>query len=154
MRIHGSCHCRNVGYRLEWLPEPAVIPARACGCTFCVRHGGVWTSCPTGELVIRVQDRERVSRYAFGTRTADFHVCAVCGGVPVVTSEIDGTTYAVVSVNAMQDVDPSRLARAPVSFDGEDVAQRLQRRVRGWIPKVRFEFGTGDALPVVPVLER
>ena len=72
----------------------------------------------------------------------------------MVTSEIDGTTYAVVSVNAMQDVDPARLARAPVSFDGEDVAQRLQRRVRGWIPKVRFEFGTGDALPVVPVLER
>jgi len=54
----------------------------------------------------------------------------------------------------MQDVDPARLARAPVSFDGEDVTQRLQRRVRGWIPKVRFEFGTGGALPVVPVLER
>jgi hypothetical protein len=141
MRIHGSCHCGNIRYELDWQPEPAEIPARACGCSFCVKHGGVWTSCATGTLAVRVQDPARRSTYAFGTRTADFHVCATCGAVPVVTSRIDGRLYAVVNVNAMDGVDPALLKRAPVSFDGEDEPVRLARRARGWIPDVRFVDG-------------
>jgi len=150
MLICGSCHCANITFRLDWSPDPAEIPARACTCSFCVKHGGVWTSCPTGELVIRMRDPSRVSRYAFGTRTAEFHVCTVCGGVPAVTSEIDGTTYAVVSVNAMDGVDASLFRRAPISFDGEDAAARLSRRARGWIPTVRFERGEQQAFGATP----
>ncbi len=138
MLIRGSCHCGNVTFRLDWRPEPVEIPARACSCSFCAKHGGVWTSCPTGELLVEFADASRVSEYSFGTKTARFHVCAVCGAVPVVTSLIDGRTYAVVNVNAMEGVDQSLLRRAPVSFDGEDEATRLKRRVNGWIPSVRF----------------
>jgi hypothetical protein len=58
--------------------------------------------------------------------------------VPVVTSRIDGRLYAVVSVNAFEDVDPSLLRRAPTSFDGEGKDSRLARRKRGWIADVRF----------------
>lgn len=141
MQIHGNCHCGNIGYTLDWLPEPTEIPARACGCSFCVKHGGVWTSCPTGALSIRIASRARHSVYAFGTRTADFHVCATCGAVPVVTSTIAGRTYAVVNVNAMEGVPASMFRHAPVSFDGEDETTRLARRVRGWIPRVAFEDG-------------
>jgi hypothetical protein len=61
--------------------------------------------------------------------------------VPVVTSEIDAKTYAVVSVNAMDDVDPALLRRAPVSFEAEDESTRLARRARGWIRNVRFNGG-------------
>jgi hypothetical protein len=138
MLIRGSCHCGNVSFRLDWQPEPTEIPARACSYSFCVKHGGVWTSCPTGSLLVEVKDFSRVSKYSFGTGTADFHVCSSCGAVPVVTSEIGGRTYAVVSVNAMDDVSPSLLKRAPVSFEGEDEPARLARRARGWIPDVRF----------------
>lgn len=141
MLIRGACHCGNIRFTLDWQPEPGEIPARACGCTFCQKHGGVWTSCPTGELTVAVADPARVNRYAFGTRTADFHVCAACGAVPVVTSLIDGTTYAVVNVNTFEGVDASLLRRAAVSFDGEDEAGRLARRARGWIPRVRFSGG-------------
>jgi hypothetical protein len=144
MRIQGACHCGNVTFRLDWQPEPCEIPARACNCTFCRKHGGVWTACPTGSLSVQLADPARVSRYAFGTRTAAFHVCASCGVVPVVTSEIGGTTYAVVNVNTFEGLDPSLLRRAPVSFDGEDEASRLARRARGWIPSVRF-VQRGDA---------
>jgi hypothetical protein len=143
MLIHGSCHCGNLRFRLEWRPDPSEIPARACSCSFCVKHGGVWTSCPTGALDVRVRDPRRHSRYAFGTKTAQFHICATCGAVPVVTSEIDARTYAVVSVNAMDGVDAALFRRAPVSFDGEDESTRLARRARSWIPDVRF--GNGDA---------
>ena len=139
MRIEGSCHCGNIAYELAWEPDPAEIPARACGCTFCVKHGGVWTSNPKGVLEVRVARPEDVSEYAFGTKTAVFHVCTKCGVVPVVTSEIDGHLYAVVSVNAFDNVDASLIRRSPASFDGEGVESRLERRKRNWIGTVRFE---------------
>ena len=102
MVINGKCHCGNVSFVLEWQPEPLEIPARACTCSFCTKHGGVWTSCPTGSLKVSVMDRSLVSKYAFGTRTATFHVCSLCGVVPVVTSEIEGRLYAVASVHAFE----------------------------------------------------
>ena len=114
------------------------IPARACGCSFCVKHGGVWTSNPAGALTVTVQDPSRVSRYVFGTETAEFHICARCGVVPVVTSRIDGRLYAVVSVNAFEGVDPERVRRAPMSLDGEDTGARLARRRRNWIADVTW----------------
>ena len=142
MLIHGSCHCGNISFELDWKADPSEIPARACTCSFCSKHGGVWTSKPDGALRITVKDPSLVSKYAFGTRTADFHICAKCGIVPVVTSTIDGVTYAVVSVNAFNDVDRSMLRPAPISFDEENEETRLARRKRGWIRDVRFVRGT------------
>ncbi len=138
MVIHGSCHCANIAFELAWEPDPREIPARACDCTFCTKHGGVWTSNPHGKLRVRVKDPARVSKYSFGSGTAVFHVCGRCGAVPVVTSRIDGTLYAVVSVNAFDGVDPALLKRAPVTFEGEIVDDRLARRKRGWIRDVDF----------------
>jgi hypothetical protein len=136
--IEGRCHCGNISFSLEWNPPPAEIPARACGCTFCQKHGGVWTSNPRGALSVTVKDPALRSIYNFGTKTADFHVCARCGIVPVVTSRIDGRVYAVVSVNAFEGVEPSRLKRSPANFDGEGTDSRLERRKRNWIPDVQF----------------
>jgi hypothetical protein len=141
MLISGRCHCGNLSFRLDWTPEPAEIPARACGCSFCAKHGGVWTSCPTGSLEVRVREPAAVSRYTFGTGTADFHVCARCGVVPVVTRRVEGRLRAVVSVNAFEGVDPARLRVVPVSFEGESAADRLDRRARHWVPDVVFVEG-------------
>jgi hypothetical protein len=142
MRISGSCHCGNITFRLDWRPEPTEIPARACTCSFCAKHGGLWTSCPTGSLRITVRQPELVSKYSFGTRTADFHVCSSCGVVPVVTSRIDGRLYAVVSVNAFQDVDPALVRRAAATYDGESESTRLARRKLNWIADVEIHAGT------------
>jgi hypothetical protein len=138
MLIRGKCHCGNISFSLVWEPDPAEIPARACGCSFCTKHGGVWTSNPRGALEVAVKDPRLVSKYAFGTRTADFHVCVRCGIVPLVTSRIDERLYAVVSVNAFEGVDQSLLRRAPASFDGEGNDTRLARRKRNWIGNVKF----------------
>jgi hypothetical protein len=141
MLLSGRCHCGNISFTLRWEPEPAEIPARACGCSFCTKHGGVWTACPTGSLEVRLQEPSRVSKYAFGTKTAEFHVCSDCGIVPVVTSRIDGRLYAVVSVNALEGVEPSLLRRAPATFDGESEETRLARRKRNWIANVEVVVG-------------
>src|SRR6476659_8909134 len=121
MMIRGRCHCGNISFRLAWEPDPAAIPARACDCTFCSKHGGLWTSNPEGSLEVEIAHPELVSRYEFGTRTATFHVCGRCGVAPVVTSDIDGRTYAVVSVRAFENVDPALLKPGPVTFEGEEL---------------------------------
>jgi hypothetical protein len=141
MLIHGKCHCGNISFSLTWEPDPTEIPARACTCSFCVKHGGVWTSSPRGALKVVITDASLVSRYAFGTRTADFHVCTRCGIVPVVTSRIDDHLYAVVSVNAFESVDPALLRRSPANLDGEGTDSRLARRKRNWIADVSILEG-------------
>ena len=137
MVLNGKCHCGNIAFELEWAGDPAAIPARACGCSFCVKHGGVWTSNPKSRLVVTVRDASLVSKYTFGSRTAAFHVCSRCGAVPLVTSAIANNLYAVVNVNVLENVDPSRLRHAAASFEGEDVASRLTRRTQNWIADVR-----------------
>jgi hypothetical protein len=138
MLIHGACHCGNISFALNWTPDPSEIPARACDCSFCTKHGGVWTSNPKASLKLHVEDPSLVSKYAFGTGTAQFHICSRCGVVPVVTSEIEKRLYAVVSVNAFNDVDPALLHRTPAAFDGESVESRVARRTRNWIADVQY----------------
>ena len=138
MRIQGRCHCGNIAFDLDWDADPPLIPARACDCTFCVKHGGVWTSNPRESLVVTVAEPARVSRYEFGTRTACFHVCSRCGAVPLVTCDIDDHVYAVVNVNTFENVQAEWLQRSPASFAGEDVAARLGRRRCNWIADVAF----------------
>jgi hypothetical protein len=139
MLIKGTCHCGNIAFELDWEGDPPEIPARACGCSFCVKHGGVWTSNPNSRLVVTIRDPALVSTYAFGTRTAEFHVCSRCGAVPFVTSEIAKRLYAVVNVNVLENVDQAWLRRASASFEGEDVESRLARRSRNWIRDVRIQ---------------
>jgi hypothetical protein len=90
---------------------------------------------------VRLADPARVSRYEFGTGTADFLVCARCGAVPLVISRIEGRDYAVVNVNTFDGADAARIQIAPASFDGEEVSGRLARRMRNWIGDVRIEEG-------------
>ena len=144
MLIHGKCHCGNISFDLVWEPDPIEIPVRACTCSFCIKHGGVWTSTPGGALKVVIKDSSLVSNYAFGTRTAEFHTCTRCGVVPVVTSRIEGALYAVVSVNAFEGIDPSLFRRASASFDGEGTDSRLARRKRNWIAKVQHVEGGTD----------
>jgi hypothetical protein len=137
--LRGKCHCGNIAIALEWPSATPEIPARACGCSFCVKQGGVWTSHPDAKLTVSVGDAALVSQYLFGTRTATFHICARCGGVPLVTSRIDDGLYAVVNVNALENVEPSWLRRSSSDFEGESVERRLARRKRNWIADVRID---------------
>jgi len=134
-RIHGGCHCGNIRFTLDWPGTGPTIPVRACGCGFCTRHGAVWTSHPNGRFSLRIADDSKATRYRFGTKTADFHVCSTCGVAPIVTCVIDGKRYAVVNVNTFEDVDPADLDRASTDFEGETTDSRLARRLHSWTPE-------------------
>jgi hypothetical protein len=91
MLIHGKCHCGNIAFDLELEGNAPELPARACGCSFCVARWRLDIP-PKATLAVTIRDRALVSPYAFGTRTATFHVCARCGTVPLVTSEVAVTS--------------------------------------------------------------
>jgi hypothetical protein len=139
MRIQGSCHCGNIRYEFDIPGAAKDLGVRACSCSFCVKHGGAWTSHRQGKLAAVVRDGTLLSIYRFGTRTAEFYVCSGCGAVPFVTSDIESHLYAVVNVNTFDGIDPSSLARAPADFEGETSDARLARRSERWIPQVSIK---------------
>lgn len=137
-QIEGRCHCGNIGFSFELPHSGSKIAVRACSCTFCRKHGGVYTSHPKGSLSIQIADPTQATRYRFGTETAEFHICRHCGAVPVVTSEIAGKLYAVVNVNCFENMKPGDFERAATDFDGESTDLRLTRRQRNWIAQVEI----------------
>jgi hypothetical protein len=135
MRINASCHCGNIRVVFDRPESGPAISVRACGCALCTKHGAAWTSDPNGRFHLRIADHSRVTRYRFGTKTADFHVCATCGAIPIVTCTIEGTRYAVFNVNTFEDIDRSQLVATATDFEGETTENRLARRRRNWTPE-------------------
>ncbi|MEM7172270.1 MAG: hypothetical protein AAF530_19030 [Pseudomonadota bacterium] len=119
-----------------WPSSEGIIAVRECGCDFCQKHGGVYTSHPKAVLNVRLTHPEIVTKYRFGTNTADFLICGLCGVVPAVTSEIEGKLYAVVNVNTFENVKSDEMAVSPADFEGENESDRLARRQRNWIGRV------------------
>jgi hypothetical protein len=48
---------------------------------------------------------------------------------------IEGIRYAVVNVNAFDDLDRSQLVETATDFEGETTVKRLARRRRNWTPE-------------------
>ncbi len=140
--IKGACHCGNIRFDLTWPDGAPEIPVRKCGCTFCRKHGGAWTSHTGSSLDVELGNPALVSKYRFGTGTADFYVCSGCGVVPFVVSEIDGVLYAVVNVNTFENAQDYAFSSSASDFDGEDTGSRLDRRQRNWIPRIRITAGS------------
>jgi len=138
--IQGKCHCGNIGYDLQWPDAGKTLSVRACSCSFCKKHAGVYTSHPDARLTAHIADATLVNKYVFGTESAEFYVCTRCGTVPFVTSTIEGVEFAVVNVNTFENVEASELDSSTTDFDGESVEARLERRKRNWIPRVSVEI--------------
>jgi len=138
-KIDGTCHCGNIRFFLRWPESEVDIPVRKCSCTFCRKHGGAWTSHRRSQLTVIIADHALVSKYRFGTKTADFYVCSICGVAPFVLSEINENLYAVVNINTFENAYSLSFSGSATNFDGEDEGSRLERRVRNWIPNVLFD---------------
>jgi hypothetical protein len=138
-QLHGACHCGNIRFVLLTTKADAELPKRQCQCSFCRQHGRVSTSDPAGEIRVTVAAPERVNRYGFGHRTADFHVCMNCGGVPVVTSDVDGTVIGLVDIRMIDGFSWSRDETTTNDYDGEAPDDRQARRRLNWTPRVSFD---------------
>lgn len=135
LRLRGGCHCENIQTFLDWPDPQEKIQVRACSCTLCRKHGAVWTSNPSGGFGLTIKDQNKVSFYRFGTETADFCLCAICGVLPIATCDIKNVTYSVLNANTFTNIDPTRFFSVSTNFDGEDTDSRLVRRLRNWTPQ-------------------
>ncbi len=132
--LTGACHCGALHVTFETPTPPADLPLRACGCSFCRKHGVRTTSDPAGRLTFTVHDPDTLSRYRFGTGTAETLICRNCGIYIGVTATIDGALYAAVNINTLDDTTPFDRAPQVNNYDGENAEQRMARRHVRWTP--------------------
>ncbi len=130
----GSCHCKAVNVTFRSTREPRQWALRRCTCSFCIRFGGIYTSDPAGEIVMR--SKAALRRYQFGQRTADFLSCATCGVYFGAMTDINGQERAVLNVRVLDGVQLDLEAAQPMDFDEESVELRTARRLRHWTPLV------------------
>ncbi|HEY3821891.1 MAG TPA: hypothetical protein VGL81_32215 [Polyangiaceae bacterium] len=131
----GSCHCGAVCLRLESDKTPSELGLRTDTCSFCTKHEARYTSDPGGALHFAFRDAGAVTRYRFGTRTADFLFCKACG--IFVAATMPEAALAVVNVHVLDArAEFLSLPLHTADFDGESVEQRLARRQARWTPLV------------------
>ena len=131
--LDGSCHCGNLTLQLETARAPGDLPVRICGCTFCQRHRGLYTSDPAGHVTIRIGSEDATSRYRFGLRLADFLICKTCG-VFVAAFEPGAPGRAVININVLARADEFVGTPGSFAYDTEDAAARTARRAKNWTP--------------------
>ena len=117
-----------------------VRAARACQCEVCLPRGASYLSEPDSRLQVRLRDSRYVYAHSFGTNTADFMHCAICNTLVYVKSEIDGHDYALVVASALLEYE-QLASLGPVDYEGEEVADRLQRRAEHWIKQLEITSG-------------
>jgi hypothetical protein len=110
--IEGACHCGNVRWRYESVPDAAT----SCNCTACRRYGALWIYGWEGEDVF-VSGETRA--YIRGHKVLGFHFCPNCGGMAYwrsVDTDPDGRRRIAVNVRL---AEPEAVAGIPIRrFDG------------------------------------
>ncbi len=130
----GSCHCSAIGFEYRTSLPPAEWSIRACQCAFCRAHDALSASDPSGELRFVAEKPDRLQRYRFALRTADFLLCRECGVYIGATIQIGDSRRGIINTHALIDTPADLAATEPMSYDGEDVGERVGRRDERWTP--------------------
>jgi hypothetical protein len=146
LRLSGGCHCGNLELTFEAGRPPGELTVRACGCSFCRRHGVRPVSDPQGRIELVVHDPSQLIRYRFGLGTAEFLVCRRCGVYVGAVMAEAGSAYTTLNLNALARPEVFGTAAVPVSYDEESAAGRQARRRARWTPAAVVErAGPGHA---------
>ncbi|MBM4197043.1 MAG: aldehyde-activating protein [Gammaproteobacteria bacterium] len=130
----GGCHCGALTFGYETTLSPRRWSVRACQCRFCRSHGAVMTSDPKGLLRLVYVQPDRLRRYRFAHRTADFLLCRECG--VFLGAVLLGGNGAVAAINLSALIEPPpRLAQPRrVNYRAETADDRRGRRAASWTP--------------------
>ena len=136
MEHKGGCHCGTLMLRLRLTRPPEQNATRACSCSFCRGHATRTVSDPAGQVEITARDPAGVTRYRFGTGTADFLLCKTCGiYIGAVCDTPDGPR-AVINTNSLDDRALFTREPARTVHDNETAQARMARRAANWTPAV------------------
>jgi hypothetical protein len=139
--LMGGCHCGNISVVYKTAVAPEDAEPRACQCVFCRKHNTSAISDPAGDLTITVGAGEKLSRYRFGLRTADFLVCRECGVyIGAFMHGADENTGFATLMSAVLDERARYAGGQAISFSAEDKDGRLARRRKVWTP-ARLQVG-------------
>ncbi|MGR3503334.1 GFA family protein [Pseudaestuariivita sp.] len=72
-----TCHCGAIEADVT-LAEEGLDSARRCDCSFCRRRGSPAVSAPLDGMTF-LKGKDNLTRYTFGTHTAQHHFCKTCG---------------------------------------------------------------------------
>ncbi|TGD74575.1 hypothetical protein E4634_05040 [Mangrovimicrobium sediminis] len=134
MSIRGQCRCGNL--QLDWHCVDLSCTPRACQCDYCREHGTTWVSKSATRVEVRVHRPALHNVVRQGSGSADFHECAHCGQVLLVTATIDGVVYGALNA-ALLDNPAAPPARA-LDYAGQDAADKLARWQQNWCYPVCF----------------
>ena len=137
----GGCHCGNLRWTLTSALTAADLPARACQCSFCLRHGALSTSDSAGYLRFEVDDRALLLRYRFATASADFLICRRCGVYVGALMQAEGAWFAIANLNTLEGREALKPVPQPMVYDREDQAARRGRRRARWTPSAALAAG-------------
>jgi hypothetical protein len=138
-RIVGGCHCGNISYVFDTSARVEALNLRACQCSFCRAHGARTTSDPNGEIRISIRDSEKLQRYRFGLKTADFLICRACGVFVGAQTVENGQRFFTVNANSFKPPPAYDIIAVAKDFGAEDTGGRTARRAQMWTPVVEFE---------------
>ncbi len=130
----GGCHCGALGFEYRTALDPAAWSIRACQCTYCRAHSGVYTSDPSGSVLFTHPEPQLLSRYRFGHKTADFIFCGRCGGYLGALTDEAGRKLFVINIHALDPLPEGLPAATPMTYDGESRSVRDSRRAVRWTP--------------------
>jgi hypothetical protein len=130
-----------MAYTLEWPSDEGPRAGRYCTCSFCTKHNNNYLSHPDAVLDLTIADTEKLNRYSFATGTAQFLICLECGVMPVVLGHQNGELQGVVNANTLENFKLPE-ASTPVTYDGESIDLRLERRKKTWIGRVTVKEGS------------
>jgi hypothetical protein len=133
MILRGACHCGQVEVAFETATPVADLPLRACGCSFCRRHGTKAVADPKGRLTISAPPNG-LNRYRFGLRTADYLICRTCGAYIAAVISGHGEERATLNVTATAIPGLADRHAEPVDYDRESAEDRRARRLTTWTP--------------------
>ena len=75
-KYRSTCHCNAIELEL-YLPN-GLENLRCCNCSICSRKGVIVASVLLDNLEI-IKGQEKLTKYTFGTHTAEHYFCSVCG---------------------------------------------------------------------------
>ena len=116
MKLEGGCHCRAVRFEAE---VPKRIEILDCNCSICAMTGFRHLIVPHGDFRL-LSGREALTRYRFGTGTAEHLFCSLCGVKSFYQPRSHPEAWSL-NFNALDDV--SGLDVTAQAFDGRNWEQ-------------------------------
>jgi hypothetical protein len=132
--LEGACHCGALEFTYKTRLAPRRWSLRACQCGFCRGHGAQVTSDAQGTVHFRYLQPDRLRRYRFGLRTADFLVCRECGTYIGAVMMTGNGAVAIVNINTLRERPRGLPPAKAVNYRTESLEDRRARRRRTWTP--------------------